>query len=483
MFGFAFFGWRKASKCKKLIKQVQCRLKLLKNKKSVITKQLREDIVQLLENGYHQTAFNRVEQIVKDETRMAAYEILDNFCEFILLNLSYIRKHKECPNDVNEAVSSLLFASARCGDLPELQLIRKLFGERYGRSFETTAVELNPGNLVNLQIKEKLSINCVSDDEKQKMMNEIVRDCLKPELLALEYRSEWHQNQVTAKEVIQVHADEKTEQQKKLAINAYETKKGDLHYSDSVTSTSCECFPQLPEERIVYLDDVVELCSSTTTEGDQRLFKFKTTPTLSNREISRENHHNQIDLVQSESWSEDENSRSKTSIEGSKKRFVVVVEGKPKKEDYKHEKSSWKQRKMDKYWTSASEITTDKEIEWANFYKKPMRRRRTKREDPPPSHDKKFTTYDGFNANINHKKAEANCRKIDVKKDGLYLRAVTMPTERPKERLKEVSFGRTKSCPYEQPSHVHPKLPDYDDIAAKFIALKRERLQNNTLKT
>lgn len=227
----------------------------------------------------------------------------------------------------------------------------------------------------------------------------------------------------------------------------------------------------------------MELCSSTTTEGDQRLFKFKTTPTLSNREISRENHHNQIDLVQSESWSEDENSRSKTSIEGSKKRFVVVVEGKPKKEDYKHEKSSWKQRKMDKYWTSASEITTDKEIEWANFYKKPMRRRRTKREDPPPSHDKKFTTYDGFNANINHKKAEANCRKIDVKKDGLYLRAVTMPTERPKERLKEVSFGRTKSCPYEQPSHVHPKLPDYDDIAAKFIALKRERLQNNTLKT
>lgn len=226
----------------------------------------------------------------------------------------------------------------------------------------------------------------------------------------------------------------------------------------------------------------MELCSSTTTEGDQRLFKFKTTPTLSNREISRENHHNQIDLVQSESWSEDENSRSKTSIEGSKKRFVVVVEGKPKKEDYKHEKSSWKQRKMDKYWTSASEITTDKEIEWANFYKKPMRRR-TKREDPPPSHDKKFTIYDGFNANINHKKAEANCRKIDVKKDGLYLRAVTMPTERPKERLKEVSFGRTKSCPYEQPSHVHPKLPDYDDIAAKFIALKRERLQNNTLKT
>lgn len=65
---------------------------------------------------------------------------------------------RECPNDVNEAVSSLLFASARCGDLPELQLIRKLFGERYGRSFETTAVELNPGNLVNLQVLLTLNV-------------------------------------------------------------------------------------------------------------------------------------------------------------------------------------------------------------------------------------------------------------------------------------------------------------------------------------
>lgn len=59
---------------------------------------------------------------------------------------------RECPNDVSEAISSLVFASARCGDLPELLLIRKLFGERYGHKFETTAVELSEGNFVNLQV-------------------------------------------------------------------------------------------------------------------------------------------------------------------------------------------------------------------------------------------------------------------------------------------------------------------------------------------
>ncbi|KAA3462558.1 Late embryogenesis abundant protein, LEA-14 [Gossypium australe] len=55
-----FFGWRKASKCKKLIKRVQCRLKLLKNKRFTIVKQLREDLAQLIKLGYQQTAFNRV---------------------------------------------------------------------------------------------------------------------------------------------------------------------------------------------------------------------------------------------------------------------------------------------------------------------------------------------------------------------------------------------------------------------------------------
>ena len=49
-------------------------------------------------------------------------------------------------------MSSLIFASARCGDLPELRAIRKLFGERYGQKFAMSAVELYPGNLVNSQV-------------------------------------------------------------------------------------------------------------------------------------------------------------------------------------------------------------------------------------------------------------------------------------------------------------------------------------------
>jgi len=94
----------------------------------------------------------QVGQLIADESLASAYELLDEFCEFVLKQLSYIRRHRDRPNDINEAVSSLIFASARCGELPELGIIRNLFGQRYGERFATIAVELFPGNLVNKQV-------------------------------------------------------------------------------------------------------------------------------------------------------------------------------------------------------------------------------------------------------------------------------------------------------------------------------------------
>ncbi|KAF9622378.1 hypothetical protein IFM89_031181 [Coptis chinensis] len=88
----------------------------------------------------------------------------------------FISKHLDCPNDINEAVSSLLFASARFGDLPELIKLRKLFSERYGQRFAVTAVELSYGNLVNPQIIENLCTKSIPDHLKLDLMKEIARD-------------------------------------------------------------------------------------------------------------------------------------------------------------------------------------------------------------------------------------------------------------------------------------------------------------------
>lgn len=63
-------------------------------------------------------------------------------------------------------------------------------------------------------------------------------------------------------------------------------------------------------------------------------------------------------------------------------------------------------------------------------------------------------------------------------------RATTMPAESGIEDPKD-SISRSISFPLEQPHFnysswqpIHPNLPDYDDLSAKFVALKRENLQH-----
>ncbi|CAO2840175.1 unnamed protein product [Amaranthus hypochondriacus] len=189
MFCF-LFSWRKASKCKKLIKKIQCRLKLLKSKRCVIATHFRQDIAQLWKNGYERIAYNRIDELCMDEGMILVYDILEQYSKFILLNLSYIRKHKDLPIDVNEAISTLAYASARCSDIPELRLIRKLFGERYGQRLIVGAVHLHSGNHVNRQVKEKLTLQSVSEYERNRMLHEIVKDFFfKPaEFLAHDYK-------------------------------------------------------------------------------------------------------------------------------------------------------------------------------------------------------------------------------------------------------------------------------------------------------
>lgn len=63
--------------------------------------------------------------------------------------------------------------------------------------------------------------------------------------------------------------------------------------------------------------------------------------------------------------------------------------------------------------------------------------------------------------------------------ESLYLRAMTMPPERIRDNYND-NILRSNSFPLQQSSHlshVHPKLPDYDDVAAKFTALKKAHLQ------
>ncbi|GJR05850.1 IST1-like protein [Tanacetum coccineum] len=102
------FGWSKASECKKAIME------------------------KLIKLGESETAFERAHQVYKDEGMIVVYELLALFCEHISFHLSRIRRKKNCPKEVMEAVSSLMFASARCKPHIGWKIIFQPIWEEFG---------------------------------------------------------------------------------------------------------------------------------------------------------------------------------------------------------------------------------------------------------------------------------------------------------------------------------------------------------------
>jgi len=53
---------------------------------------------------------------------------------------------------LKEGIASLIFASPRCSEIPELVSLKKIFEKKYGKDFVSAAVELRPSCGVNRQV-------------------------------------------------------------------------------------------------------------------------------------------------------------------------------------------------------------------------------------------------------------------------------------------------------------------------------------------
>ncbi|XP_054817144.1 uncharacterized protein LOC129316797 [Prosopis cineraria] len=441
MFDF-LFGWSKASRCKKVIKRARCCLKLLKNRRLATARLLRQDVAELIKNGHQHVAVNRVEQVIQDERLAAAYELLDYFCEFILTQLSYIRRHKDCPNDINEAVSSVIFASARCGDVPELCAIRKLFGHRYGEKFAAAAAELFPGNLVNHQLKDNLSVKSVSDDFKYRMVDEIARDyCLQSKLLAIEYCPDWQQEQVKGnKDNSEVS---KREPQKRTRRRSVSLEK------QGIMDIGCMLYYHKPYRSL----------SADHKRGAHSKRKHQ-------RLLSEGIQQSSYDPKRLKQHSSSENTKSRPSFipkmsgcsldhpcfcayDGNLSLGLGVLPMNPQRAIIVEQ---------------IQQVSRGECFLWnENVYEL----RGSDRSDNSVAVYNAFTYPDCKNEKENKRKAEASERMGRL-----------ASSEVPKNYKDKML--RTYSCP-PHPKHVHPKLPDYDDLAAKFSVLKRELKPKNLL--
>ncbi|KAF8388852.1 hypothetical protein HHK36_025532 [Tetracentron sinense] len=166
----------KATKCKTSLRLVVARTKLLKNKTETKLRQMKKELAQLLEAGQEQTARIRVEHVVREEKIMAAYDLIEIYCELLVARLPIIESQKNCPIDLKEAICSVIFASPRCADIPELLDVRKHFTAKYGKEFISSALELRPDCGVSRTMVEKLSARAPDGQTKIKILTAIAQE-------------------------------------------------------------------------------------------------------------------------------------------------------------------------------------------------------------------------------------------------------------------------------------------------------------------
>ncbi|VVB02796.1 unnamed protein product [Arabis nemorensis] len=165
-----------SSKCKTAAKMAVARIKLLRNKRQVVVKQMRRDIAVLLQSGQDATARIRVEHVIREQNTLAANEIIELFCELIVSRLTIITKQKECPADLKEGIASLIFAAPRCSEIPELGDLRDIFVKKYGKDFVSAATDLRPTCGVNRMLVDKLSVRHPGGEFKLKILKEIAKE-------------------------------------------------------------------------------------------------------------------------------------------------------------------------------------------------------------------------------------------------------------------------------------------------------------------
>ncbi|XP_061374677.1 uncharacterized protein LOC133316895 [Gastrolobium bilobum] len=166
----------KAEKFKPTVNLAISRLAVLKNQRQSRFKQARSDVLQLLQLGHHQRALLRAEHVIKEQNMLDVYGEIEGYCNLLIERVHLIAQERECPEELKEAASGLLYTASRCGDFPEIQEIRAILTSRFGREFAARAIELRNNCGVHPQIIQKLSPRMPSLESRMKVLKDIASE-------------------------------------------------------------------------------------------------------------------------------------------------------------------------------------------------------------------------------------------------------------------------------------------------------------------
>ncbi|KAJ0256818.1 Regulator of Vps4 activity in the MVB pathway protein [Hirschfeldia incana] len=166
----------KTNKFKSLLNLALTRLSILKNQRQVRCSQATSDVTELLKLGQHENAYHRVDQVIKDQDTLDVLFFIHGYFTLLLDRVHLFEHNRDCPQELLEAVSSLLFAASRIGEFPELQEIRRVLVSRFGKDIAARSTDLRSDCGVNPKIIQKLSTRHPPREVRMKVLKEIAAE-------------------------------------------------------------------------------------------------------------------------------------------------------------------------------------------------------------------------------------------------------------------------------------------------------------------
>ncbi|RYP26900.1 hypothetical protein DL768_011516 [Monosporascus sp. mg162] len=148
------------------------RLRMVQQRDDANGKAQRRAMAQLLEAGKIDSARIRVENIIRSDITSELHEILELYCE-LLLARSGLLETAPCDPGLEEAVKSIIYSAPKT-EIKELQQVRALLGEKFGKEFVLAAMENSDGK-VNEKVVKKLSVTPPREELVQGYLEEIAR--------------------------------------------------------------------------------------------------------------------------------------------------------------------------------------------------------------------------------------------------------------------------------------------------------------------
>ena len=150
-----------ADELKNLIKITQERCKLYHNKKADQVRRTEKEIADCLKKNNLDMARAKMDNLLKAEDMIVAYEILLPILEIVSEKCIYIVSNTECPAELRAPLDSIIYAASRA-EIDELVKFKDKILQHYGAAYISKA-ENNTDKLVNENLAAKLRVTIFNE--------------------------------------------------------------------------------------------------------------------------------------------------------------------------------------------------------------------------------------------------------------------------------------------------------------------------------